>query len=139
MLKFSDFSLKIYISKLWAKCLGFKTTAQVSRPTAWMLHFDLPDKITCFTQFRSIDFHKLYYVWKLMTWGSRIGKVYLENCKIVHYFLQHTAMKVKCVFLVFLIISQVVEYFANNFAYYIYKMYIKPNFDKNKCRTLFFI
>ena len=34
-------------------------------PTAWMLYFDLLDKITNLAYFQSIDFYKLYFVWKL--------------------------------------------------------------------------
>ena len=35
----------------------------------------------------------------------------------MHYFLEHTFIKQKCIFLVFLIISKVVKYFANVVAH----------------------
>ena len=110
-----------------------------------MLHFDLPNKITHFTHFQSIDFHKLYFVWKLMTWESIICKVSLENlpnCALLFATYSCEAEMRICGFSwlfprsfnIFKIFLHILIGNVKGF----HKMYDKPYFDQNKLCTVFY-
>ena len=105
--------------------------------------------LTCRTEslisptFGQFYFHKFYFVWKLMTWVSRIlqslFRKFAEFCTTYATYNYEAEMRI---FWFFLIISKLLNILQNVLHILIgnvkglHKMYIKSYFDKNKFCSL---
>ena len=136
-------------------CLFLKqyyTKFRVWKLTTWdpgllpeCIHFDLPDRITHLTHFRSMDFHKLDHLCLKAhnIWGSRICKVCLENWQKVAllfatygYEAEMRILGFSWLFPRLLNILQILFHIL--IVKEFHKMYIKSYFEQKKISTLFY-